>query len=76
MNCPNCTANMEKGKTVLTFQMGEEEIVVVRDVPAMICDQCGEEYVDSDTAKQVEEKVERALADGIKMGFIDFNTAA
>lgn len=76
MNCPNCAAKMEKGKTVMTFQMGEGEIVVVRDVPALICDQCGEEYVDNDTAKKVEDKVERALADGITMGFIDFNTAA
>ncbi len=67
---------MEKGKTVMTFQMGEWEIVVIRDVPALICEQCGEEYVDNDTAKKVEEKVERALADGITMGFIDFNTAA
>jgi YgiT-type zinc finger domain-containing protein len=67
---------MKKGKTVLTFQMSDAEIVVVRDVPALVCDQCGEEYVDNDTAKKVEEKVERALADGLKMGFIDFNTAA
>lgn len=67
---------MEKGKTVMTFQMEEGEIVVIRDVPALICEQCGEEYVDNDTANKVEEKVERALADGITMGFIDFNTAA
>lgn len=76
MKCPYCTTEMKKGKTVLTFQMSDAEIVVVHDVPALVCDQCGEEYVDNDTAKKVEEKVERALADGLKMGFIDFNTAA
>jgi len=76
MNCPYCTSGMEKGKTVLTFQMSDAEIVVVHDVPALVCDQCGEEYVDNDTAKKVEEKVERALADGLKMGFINFNPAA
>ena len=76
MNCPYCASGMEKGKTVLTFQMSDAEIVVVHDVPALVCDQCGEEYVDNGTAKKVEEKVERALADGLKMGFINFNPAA
>ena len=76
MKCPYCTSEMNKGKTVLTFQMSDSEIVVVHDVPAHVCDECGEEYVDNDIAKKVEEKVERALADGLKMGFIDFNTAA
>lgn len=76
MNCPYCTSEMKKGKAVLTFQMSDAEIVVVHDVPALVCDQCGEEYVDNATAKKVEEKVEKALADGLKMGFIDFNAAA
>lgn len=76
MKCPYCTTEMKKGTTVLTFQMSDREIVVIHDVPALICEQCGEEYVESATAKKVEEKVQKALADGIKMGFIDFNTAA
>lgn len=76
MNCPYCTSEMKQGKTVLTFQMSEQQILVIHDVPALVCEQCGEEYVDNETAKKVENKVQRALADGIKMGFIDFNTAA
>jgi len=76
MKCPYCKSEMKKGKTVLTFQMSDQQIVVIHEVPALICDQCGEEYVNNSTAKKVEEKVERALADGIKMGFIDFTTAA
>lgn len=76
MKCPYCTSEMKEGKTVLTFQMSNSEIVVVHDVPALVCGQCGEEYVDNETAKKVEKKVEKALADGLKMGFIDFNTAA
>lgn len=76
MKCLYCTSEMKEGKTVLTFQMSNSEIVVVHDVPALVCDQCGEEYVDNDIAKKVEEKVERALADGLRMGFIDFNSAA
>ena len=76
MKCPYCTSEMKKGKSVLTFQMSDDQIVVVREVPSLVCGQCGEEYVDNETAKKVEEKVEKALADGLKMGFIDFSTAA
>ncbi len=76
MNCPHCKGEMTKGTTALTFQMDENKIVVVRDVPALICDQCGEESIDLETSKKVEKQVEKALADGIRMGFIDFNTAA
>jgi|AntRauTorckE6833_2_1112554.scaffolds.fasta_scaffold204410_2 YgiT-type zinc finger domain-containing protein len=76
MKCPYCETEMKEGKVVLTFQMSDSEIVVVHDVPALVCEQCGEEFVGNDSAKKVEEIVERALADGLKMGFIDFNTAA
>lgn len=56
--------------------MASNRIVVVRDVPAWICDQCGEESVDINISKKVEKQVEKALSDGIRMGFIDFNHAA
>tara|TARA_R100001143_G_C3359955_1_gene134827 strand:- start:7208 stop:7378 length:171 start_codon:yes stop_codon:yes gene_type:complete len=56
--------------------MDPNQIVVVRDVPAWICEQCGEESVDMSVSKKVEKQVEKALSDGIRMGFIDFNHAA
>jgi len=42
----------------------------------MICEECGDESIDHETAKNVERQVQKALSDGIKMGFIDFNHAA
>jgi hypothetical protein len=56
--------------------MSDDRIVVIRDVPAMICEECGDESIDVETAKNVEKQVQKALSDGIKMGFIDFNNAA
>jgi YgiT-type zinc finger domain-containing protein len=76
MKCPFCKFSLKQGTTVLTFQINPTQIVVVKGVPALICEQCGEESVDLETAKIVEKQVEKAIADGIQMGFIDFNHAA
>ena len=76
MNCPYCNSVFKKSTTALKYQMASNRIVVVRDVPAWICDQCGEESVDINISKKVEKQVEKALSDGIRMGFIDFNHAA
>lgn len=76
MKCAFCNGELSKGKTVLTFQMSENRIIVVKDVPAMICEQCGEESVDLKESQIVEKNVKNAVSDGMVMGFIDYNDAA
>lgn len=76
MNCPFCKSELKKGTTALTFQMGEGKIIVVKDVPALICEQCGEESINLENSKVVEQQVQKAIADGITMGFIEYNHAA
>lgn len=76
MNCPYCKNELKEGATALTFQMDEGKIIVVKDVPALICEQCGEESISLDNSKVVERLVQKALADGITMGFIEYNNAA
>ena len=46
------TVTLERGKTV----------VVVRDVPAAVCGNCGEYYLDNDVAQRVYERAEEAVA--------------
>jgi YgiT-type zinc finger domain-containing protein len=76
MKCPFCETELKEGKTRLTFQMASDKIIVVRDVPALICEQCGEESVDLEIAKIVEKLVHKAIEDGISMGFIEYKDAA
>lgn len=76
MKCPYCYSDFKKGTATLTFQMAVDRIVVVRDVPAWICEQCGEESVDMSISRKVEKQVEQAISGGIHMGFIDFNHSA
>ena len=46
------TVTLERGKTV----------VVVRDVPADVCENCGEYYLDSSVAQEVYQRAEAAVA--------------
>lgn len=76
MNCYYCKSELKEGTTALTFQMSEGRVIVVKDVPALICKQCGEESINLENSKVVERLVKKAIADGITMGFIQYNNAA
>ena len=39
-------------------------LVVVRGIPAEVCDQCGEPYADAETTRRIEGIVERARQAG------------
>jgi YgiT-type zinc finger domain-containing protein len=53
MNCVICkTGRTHPGDTTVTLHRGKT-IVVIRDVPADICEDCGEYYLDEHTADRV-----------------------
>ena len=47
------------GKTMVSVDTGSG-VVVIREVPAWICQQCGEEWLTDQSAKKVENIVKRA----------------
>jgi YgiT-type zinc finger domain-containing protein len=57
--CPLCGGKVEPGKTTFTVDM-KTGVVVVRNVPAFICTQCGEEWIDNPTSAQLESIAARA----------------
>jgi YgiT-type zinc finger domain-containing protein len=59
--CPICGGKKTKGKTTFSADLGSG-VVVVREVEATICSQCGEEWIDDATARQFEEIVNDARA--------------
>jgi len=76
MKCPLCKGEMVKGRINLAYQMGEENILVVRDVPAWVCRQCGESFVEIEVSRTVERLVAAAQRDGVTLGFIRYREAA
>ena len=57
--CAMCGGTKQPGRTTYTVDLGSG-VVVVRNVPAMVCAQCGEEWIDSETAQQLEQMTEEA----------------
>jgi YgiT-type zinc finger domain-containing protein len=37
----------------------EKTIIIIKDVPAKVCDQCGEQYFDDETSQNIEKIVNK-----------------
>jgi YgiT-type zinc finger domain-containing protein len=75
MKCVICrNGETRDGVATLLLERGGAT-VVVRGVPAQVCDTCGEEYVNESAAQQVTEQAERAIAGGAVVEIRDFVAA-
>jgi len=62
MECVICkNGECSKGKTTFTHILNGK-LVVVKNVEANICINCGEAYFDSDTVNYIQKKTEEAMA--------------
>ena len=57
--CSLCGGDKTLGKTTMTVELGYG-IVVIRDVPATVCTQCGADWIDDTVAGKIEDIVEEA----------------
>ena len=65
MKCVLCrTGETKPGKTTETYELGSA-VVVVRGVPAQVCQQCGEAYTDEATTRELETIVDKARCAGV-----------
>jgi YgiT-type zinc finger domain-containing protein len=65
MRCVLCrTGETQPGQTTETYDLAGT-VVVVRGVPAQVCQQCGEGYTDEATMRRLEAIVERARRAGV-----------
>ena len=49
--------------------------LVVRDVPASVCDNCGEEYVESEITERLLETAEHAARNGVQVEVRSYTAA-
>jgi len=62
--CPLCPAGtLREGTTTLTMERGEATIVF-KDVPADVCDTCGEAFVGENISEDVYQQAEAAIEAG------------
>jgi YgiT-type zinc finger domain-containing protein len=57
--CPLCGGSKRAGRTTFTVDLGFG-VVVVREVPASVCSQCGADWIDDSIAAKLEEIVNDA----------------
>jgi len=55
--CPMCHGNIESGTTTFTSDLGFG-VVVVRQVPAQECNQCGESWLSDTTSEGLKKIIE------------------
>ena len=70
--CPLCSGNVVKDTTTFTVDM-KSGVVVVRNVPAFICQQCGEEWLEDDQTAQLEKIVARARQENTQLEMISLS---
>jgi YgiT-type zinc finger domain-containing protein len=57
--CPLCGGIKKAGKTTFTVDLGFG-VIVVRDVPATVCSQCGADWIADSVASKLEDIVNSA----------------
>lgn len=72
MNCVICrNGNTRNGLVTVTVQRGDTTVILKR-VPAEVCDNCGEYYLSSEVAAQVLERAESAVKSGAEVEILRF----
>ena len=57
--CPDCGGTKRPGQTTFTVDLGFG-VIVVRNVPALVCEQCGADWIDDNVASRLETLVSEA----------------
>jgi len=72
MKCVVCKlGETREGKTTVTLER-EGAALVVRKVPAQVCENCGEAYVDAAVTRSLLEAAREALRPGVEVDIREF----
>jgi YgiT-type zinc finger domain-containing protein len=72
MKCVICKAGETRpGKTAVTFERGQMTLVF-KGVPAEVCGNCGEAYVEADLSRRLLDSAEEASRSGVQVEVREF----
>jgi YgiT-type zinc finger domain-containing protein len=74
MTCSICNTDLVDGHATLTLEPGATT-VVVKDVPALVCPNCGEEHVSEEIAARALRAAERAAVSGSEVAVLHYQAA-
>lgn len=75
MKCVICKqAEVRPGKATITLERGAATLVV-KGVPARVCPNCGEEYVEDEVLKRLLKQAEEAARSGVQVDIREYLAA-
>ncbi len=76
MKCMICKhGETQEGYTTVTLEKNGATIIFQK-VPALICDNCGEQYVQDKTTRHLLEKAQEIIESGVKVDIRDYQLSA
>ncbi len=76
MNCMVCKLGETRpGHTTVTLER-DGAALVVRSVPALVCENCGEAYVDAAVTRRLLHAAQEALRPGVQVDVREFSAAS
>ena len=75
MNCYLCKGIMKEGTTSYVIDL-DNCVIVVRNVPCLKCEQCGEVAYSDDVAKRLDEIVSGIKGLMTEVAIVEYSTAA
>jgi YgiT-type zinc finger domain-containing protein len=76
MECVICkNGKTKKGKVTVTLERGGS-IIAIKEVPAQVCQNCGEYFLSEEMTKEVLKRAEQAVKKGVEVEIIKMNKVA
>ncbi len=75
MNCFLCKGTMEESTTTYMTTYNNCYIII-KNVPCLKCNQCGEDYINGTTMLKIESIIEKLKSMLTEIAVVDFTTAA
>ncbi|MFL0194286.1 type II toxin-antitoxin system MqsA family antitoxin [Clostridium sp. WILCCON 0269] len=72
MNCILCKSNMIDGKVNHIVDL-DGHIIIIKGVPANICRQCGEYFIENNIALKLEKIVEEAMKNKAEIFVVNYS---
>ena len=64
----------KQGKATITLERGKM-LMIVKNVPAQVCEVCGEEYIDEDASRRLAEVAEEEAKNGVALEVREYAAA-
>lgn len=71
MDCFMCKGKLESKKVNYIVDL-DNTIIIIKEVPAKVCTQCGEQYFDDETSKNIEKIVNQLKELAIEVTIVNY----